>query len=85
MIALQGKPKQVQVGAWHIEHAVYLGGKCIKAKINEVRFDGKNAYVGLLHGFMTEGDVDGMITVALVEKDDGTFFTPSVTVIKLIK
>jgi hypothetical protein len=43
-----------------------------------------NAYRGLVHGFITETTKDGHTTCALVEKPDGTFDTPSVSVIKLL-
>lgn len=81
MITLQEHPRLVEVGHWHIEQSVWEGGVCVKQKIRTLRID----YIGLLHGFGVEGtSEDGMCICALVEKEDGTFNTPSVTVIRLI-
>lgn len=81
MITLQERPKAVKVGHWHHEAAQWEGGVCVKQKVKEVRYD----YIGLLHGFGVEGEAAvEMYAFALVEKADGTFDTPSVTVIRLI-
>lgn len=86
MITPATNPKKVQVGHWHIEHPLWERGVLVKPWLKEVRFDNpEKDYTGLLHGFLTEGTSDeGLSACALVEKSDGTFDTPSVTIIKLI-
>lgn len=75
--------RKVRIGYWHHEQAKWEGGKVVAPRVKEVRFP-KDAPEGYLHGFSTEGDADETCVVALVELADGTFQTPSITVIKTI-
>jgi len=62
-------------------------GHIKKPYIKELRFDGDKDYTGLLHGFGTEGEFgEGgeQTVVAIVERPDGTFDTPSVNTIQLL-
>jgi hypothetical protein len=84
MIPANSEKKLVRVGHWHHENAEYKDGYCVKAAVRKVRFDGPNDLTGLLYGFCVEQDGNESCCVALVEKPDGTFATPSVTVIQLL-
>ena len=77
--------KPVRVGYWHIEPARY--GTVTKPRTKELRFDKPEVcYEGNLIGFLVEGEInEGLVACALVEKPDGTFDTPSVSVVQLIK
>jgi hypothetical protein len=60
---------------------VRVGGYIAK----KLCFDNPQSYMGLLHGFSTEDNGDGPFAVAIVEKSDGTFDTPSVTIIQVMR
>jgi hypothetical protein len=86
MIAYDPSGKKVRVGHWHYEAAEYKGHEIIKPRVKEVRFDNPDTdYEGTLQGFGTEGDGNELCIVALVEKPDGTFDTPSANTIQIIK
>lgn len=88
MIPYNPNPKPIRVGYWHYQSAKWEDGRLVAPRVKEVRFDNDKCYEGLLHGFGTEGDFgEGgeFAIVALVEKADGTFDTPTVNVIQLIK
>lgn len=91
MITLQSNPRSVRVGHWHIQrqevdHSIKHGdpGYIKQPYLKEVRFDTASDYIGKLHGFGVEGEQEELYCFALVEKPDGTFATPSATVIQLL-
>lgn len=96
MIPYSQNPKPVRVGYWFIQRQEVnwqippgQEGHITKPFVREVRFDKPEVcYEGLFHGFGVEGDFSegGEFCIcALVEKPDGTFDTPSVNTIQLIK
>ena len=81
----------MRVGHWHtqrqeVDHSIPHGepGYIKQPYLKEVRFDSDKDYTGLLHGFGVKGEHEEMYCFALVEKSDGTFDTPSVTIIQLL-
>lgn len=86
MITLQERPRAVEVGHWHVENGTYSTElKKMVGRVKEVRFDNPDTdYIGLLHGFGVEGEQSEMYCFALIERADGTFDTPSATVLRLI-
>ena len=92
------EPKPCKVGYWFIQHAKYemqliahasgaINNKHVEIspRIRELRFDKpETCYSGLLHSIATESDGYEQCVVAIVEKSDGTFDTPSINCIQLI-
>lgn len=79
------KPKIVMVGEFKTQHSgIDADGKPIPYQ-RKLVFDTPKSYQGLLLGFATEGDTqEGLCTVGIVQKEDGTFETPWINTIKII-
>ena len=81
--------RKVRVGYWFYQAQVMdyttTPATITTPRIREVRFDKPDVcYEGVLHGFGVEGDGEERCVVALVEKPNGTFNTPSVNTIQIL-